>query len=159
MAQKTEGATQTRIFRMKAGTAVPKKFDGAEIRIRLAGDTEDAQQALANMLSLTGGNVQAVVDQFNSAAALTQQKEIKDACVGDGATVESLQEHADGITIEPNKRGRGGAKKAAVKAKAAKFDEVESKAAAVREELEALRESDPEQYEAQKAMMEKLGLL
>lgn len=153
-----KGATQTRVFRMKKGVDVPEKFDGAEIRIRLAADTSDADQALANMLALTGGNVQAVLDTFNSAAALDVQKHVKAAATAD-QSINGLQTLADGHVIAENQRGRGESKKAATKAKAAKLDEVQDAAAEALADLRELAEADPAAAEAQLGLMIRLKVV
>ena len=158
MAKQINGQTQTRVFRMKKGVDVPDKFDGAEVRIRLAADATDAQQAMANMLALTDNSVQAVLDTFNGAAALDVQKTIKANATAE-STVQQLQDVSDGHVISENQRGKGESKKAAVKAKAQRMDEVQDAAAEALNDLRTLAENDPAAAEAQLALMIRLKVV
>lgn len=158
----------TRVWKMKGtGNEIPVRYDKAEIRIRLAAPSSDASQAMKNMLALTGGNVQAVVDQFNGSAALDAQKAIKARITADSdltppvlTPVTDLQTQADQHVIAPNQRGGGGGGKRAVQAaKAARLDAVQDAATQATQELAALWASDPAAAQAQTALMVKLSLL
>lgn len=153
-----EGRTISRTFKMKKGVDVPEKFDGAEIRIRLAAETTNADEAMQNMLALTGGNVQAVLDTFNSAAALDVQKTVK-ANATEDSTVAQLQAVADGHVITENVRGRGESKKAATKAKAQKADEIADAASEALADLRTLRDEDRDAAEQQLALMIRLKVV
>lgn len=160
MAKTKDANAQTfaRTFRMKKGVDVPEKFDGAEIRIRLAADSTEATQAMANMLALTSGDVQAVLDTFNSAAALDAQKTVK-ANATEDSTVAQLQAVADAHVITANTRGRGESKKAATKAKAQKADEIQDAATEALNDLRALRDEDRDEAEKQLALMIRLKVV
>lgn len=158
----------TRVWKMKGtGNEIPVRYDKAEIRIRLAAPTSDASQAMKNMLALTGGNVQAVVDQFNGSAALDAQKAIKARITADSeqtppvqTPVADLQTQADQHVIAPNQRGGGGGgKRAQQAAKAARLDAVQDAATQANAELAGLWETDPVAAQAQTALMVKLSLL
>lgn len=167
------GRFVTRVWKMKGtGNEIPVRYDKAEIRIRLAaqvpGSTDaDAKQAMLNMLALTGGNVQAVVDQFNATAALDVQKALKAKIAADSAaepavltSVADLQAAADEHVIAPNQRGGGtGGKKAVNAAKAAKLDAVQDAAATANAEITALWQTDPTAAQIQTALMIRLKLL
>jgi hypothetical protein len=158
----------TRPWKMKGtGNEIPVRYDKAIVRVRLAAPATDATQAMLNMLALTGGNVQAVVDQFNGSAALDVQKAIKGRINSDGEqtppvlpSVADLQTQADEHVIAPNQRGGGGGgKRAQQAAKAARLDAVQDAATQAQTELVELWQSDPAAAQAQTALMVKLSLL
>jgi hypothetical protein len=154
-----------RVWPMKGtGNEIPVRFDKARVRIRLAAPSEDAAQAMANMLALTGGDVQAVLDQFNGSAALDVQKTAKGLFKGeDGGkdvTLEQIQALADTHVISRNGRGGGtGGKRQVQAAKAAKLDAVTNAAEAALADLRALFQADAAAAEAQAGLMIRLGLV
>lgn len=140
---------------------VDPKFDGQIVHMRIVGDTEDAEQAMRAMLSLTGGSVLAVVDRFNAGYRIDAQKAIKDAAA-EGAEDNAPQTVADTYVSTPNTKGRGGSKEKAstsAKAKAAKYDAINSAAEKAKQDLAGLRESNPTMYEMQRQVMLTLGFI
>jgi hypothetical protein len=163
------GQIVTRSWTMQGtGNEIPVRYDKAVVRFRRAAPSTDATQAMLNMLALTGGDAQAVLDMFNGSAALAVQKAIKTRIKADAAqdpavqtTLEDLQSLADTYVIQASRRGGGsaGGKRAAQAAKAARLDAVQDAAAQANAELAGMWESDTHAAQIQTALMVRLGLL
>jgi hypothetical protein len=163
------GQIVTRPWTMKGtGNEIPVRYNKAVVRFRRAAPSTDATQAMLNMLALTGGDVQAVLDMFNASAALDVQKAIKSRIKADAAaetpvqtTLTDLQQLADTHVIQASRRGGGsaGGKRAAQAAKAARLDAVQDAAAQANAELRELWESNTQAAQIQSALMIRLGLL
>lgn len=124
------GADLGTVFQRLANAA------GAEVNVTVEGNVPEGAPA-------------AIVDTFNSAYALDQQKLAKALTNEKGAEeagIEAIQARLDDFVETPNQRGgvRGGSRKASVKearAKAQKLDDMQSKLQGDTPEAQAAREA------------------
>lgn len=100
--------TKEHVFAMKAGTEVPKQFDGITIPILAPANN-------AEMLELAGDNAYVI---FNRAYVLDVQKAVKVEAVKEGATVDKLRAVPASYKIGSPKTRSAGTGKPRVAAKA-----------------------------------------
>lgn len=180
MARKNEAATDQQVFvrtpwTLKKGTEIPAELDGVELQVRRVALTDDPSEALRRVLIASGapedtvvsidGEIEepatlahTIVDNFNSVFALAAQKDAKarvqasvksvaDADAEDIPlpTADELQAGLDEYTMDPNQRRKGGASK--------KERETLGK------QVETIRQQKDTMDDAERAVLEKFGLL
>lgn len=132
--------------------SIPTKFHGSTVPVRYVKATGDAEAAMASMLALAGGSVEAVVSTFGTGAALDLQKQIKAHLEGEDPSLEEAARLGREGTVAAPTRTRSGGGSAKVKVERQK-----ERVAAERARVEELKDANPEAYAIAQEMLARLS--